>query len=134
MLKILTTIFGFLSGGVTQALADAYKAKQEAKTDAERIAAEERINRLNAIRDVQKAEAGSRFNAFFRGFLALGPGLYLFKIFAIDKIACPVLGLPASMCRTDPLSPELWTVVTAVIGFYFLYEGAVGVAKVVKRK
>lgn len=134
MLAFLKMLFGFLGGGVAKELASAYKAKQDAQSEQERIAAGERIDRLNAIRDVQIAEAGSRLNAAMRAFIALGPALYLFKIFAIDKIACPVLGLPGFMCRTDPLDANLWGVVTAVIGFYFLYEGGIGIARIVKRK
>lgn len=127
MLALLANIFG---GGIVGELAKAYRAREEAKTDAERIAADERINHLNAIRDVQRAEAGSRVNQFMRAFIAVGPALYLFKIFAVDKVICPPLGLA---CRTDALSPELWQVVTAVIGFYFLYEGALGVTRIIKR-
>lgn len=134
MFAALKLILGFFGGGIGQSIADAYKAKQTAKTDQERIAADERIDRLQSIRDVQVAESGSRLNAIMRAFIALGPALYLFKIFVIDKIACPVLGLPAVACRTDPLDANLWGVVTAIVGFYFLYEGGIGIARIVKRK
>lgn len=93
-------------------------------------AANVEIQSRQAKADVQRAESGSRINAFMRAFIAIGPALYLFKIFAIDKVICPPLGLA---CRTDPLSPELWQVVTAVVGFYFLYEGAIGVTRILKR-
>jgi hypothetical protein len=128
-------VLGFFGGGIGQALADAYKSKQDATTAQERTAAQERIERLNSIRDVQVAEAGSRVNAVFRAFIALGPALYLFKIFVVDKIVCPIAGLTTpGICRTDQLSPELWGVVTAVIGFYFLYEGGIGIARIIKRR
>jgi hypothetical protein len=134
MLAFFKWLGGFLSGGIAQDLAEAYKASKDAATEQERIAANERVSRLEAIRDLQIAEAGSRLNAVMRFFIAIGPALYLFKIFVVDKIACPVLGLPNALCRTDPLDPNLWTVVTAVIGFYFLYEGGIGIARIVKRK
>lgn len=134
MLAFFKLFFGFLSGGAVKELAGAYKAKQDATTEQERVAAGERIDRLNAIRDVQIAESGSRLNAMIRAFIALPVAIYLFKIFVVDKIACPVLGLPGFMCRTDALDPNLWGVVTAVIGFYFLYEGGIGIARIVKRK
>lgn len=124
---ILTLILNFLGGGVVQSLADAFKAKEAAKTDQARIAADERIAKLQNIRDVQVAEAGSRINAIMRAAIAVGPTLYLLKIFVVDKLLC-------STCSTDPLSPELWQVVTYVLGFYFLAETATGVTRIIKRK
>lgn len=134
MIAALKLVLGFFGGGIGQALADAYKSKQNAQSEQERIAAEERISRLQSIRDVQVAEGGSRLNAAMRAFIALGPALYLFKIFVVDKIACPIIGLPGFACRTDALDANLWEVVTAVIGFYFLYEGGIGIARIIKRK
>jgi hypothetical protein len=34
--------------------------------------------------------------------------------------------------HTDALDPNLWTVVTATIGFYFLYEGAINATRIFK--
>lgn len=130
MLAFLKLVFGFLGGGVAQSIADAYKAKEQAATDQERIAADERISRLQAIRDTQRAEAGSRINASIRAFIALGPALYIFKIFAVDKVMCSVVGCSLS---TDPLTPELWEVVKAVVLFYFLYELGINSARILKR-
>jgi hypothetical protein len=118
-------------GTIATKLAAAYEAKQNAETRQEEIAANERIKALEARRDVMVAEGHMPINAAFRAFIAFGPALYLFKIFVLDKVVCPPLGLA---CRTDPLTPELWTVVTAVIGFYFLAEGAAMTARIVKRK
>jgi hypothetical protein len=122
-------------GSIIRQLASAYEAKQNAITDQEKIAADERIKsleaRLEAKRAVQVAEAGSRINAFMRAFIAFGPAIYLFKLFAIDKVICPPLGLA---CRTDPVTPEQWEVVMAVVGFYFLFEATTTVARIIKRK
>jgi hypothetical protein len=92
-------------------------AQQNAQTDQERIHAQEMIETLRARRDVMMAEAAGPFgwiNALMRGLLAIGPMIYLNKIFIWDK----VLGLGS----TDALDSNLWNVVMAVIGFYFLYE------------
>lgn len=101
----------------------AYSEKQQA-------AANEIIQSRQAKRDVMVAEA-SPLNALMRFYIAAGPATYLFKIFAIDKVACPALGYA---CATDDLSPQLWSVVTAVVGFYFLYDLGVGVTKIATRK
>ena len=123
---ILSLILNFLGGGLVQSLADAYKAKQQAATDQEKIAADERINRINAMRDVQKAEAGSRINAIIRAMFALPVAVYFGKLYLWDK----VLGWG----RTDALSPELWQVAMVIIGFYFLAETATSVTRIAKRK
>lgn len=126
MLKILQELLGFLSGNVATALADAYKAKETALTDTAKIAADERIAQLQQIADLQKAEAGSRVNAVIRGSIAIGPAIYLGKIFLWDK----VLGLGA----TDPLSADLWAVTRTVLAFYFLHDTALGVTRIVARR
>jgi hypothetical protein len=125
---MLSVLFGLINplAALAGKIADARMAAQNAVTDRERIAAEERVKDLEARRAVLVAEAaGSRVNVVMRAAIAFGPTVYLLKIFIWDK----VLKLGA----TDSLSGELWQVVTAVIGFYFLYEGAIGVAKVMRR-
>lgn len=119
---ILTLILNFLGGGVVQSLADAYKAKEAARTDQERIAADERINRLNAIRDVQRAEAGSKLNAFVRLCFAFPVAVYYGKLYLYDKVL--------ALGSTDPLSDDLQWTARVIIGFYFLYE----FGRVVKRR
>ena len=101
----------------------AYSEKQQA-------AANEIIQSRQAKRDVMVAEA-SPINAIMRFLIALGPALYLFKIFAIDKVWCSLTGCQLT---TDPLTPDLWEVVKAVVGFYFLYELGIGATKIVARK
>ena len=118
-------MFAFLArigiGSIVGQLAEAYKAREVAKTDRDKIAADERIKTLEARRDVMVAE-GSPINAYVRMAFAVGPAAYYLKIFVWDK----VLGWGS----TDPLSPELTQISMIVIGFYFLYEGA----KVVRRR
>ena len=122
---MLAAILSALTGGVARELAAAYRARQEAATDQDRIAADERIKSVQAMADLQRAEAGSPVNALLRAYIAVGPATYLFKIYLIDK----VLGLGA----TDNLSPELWQIAWVVIGFYFLHETVTGTARIVKR-
>jgi hypothetical protein len=98
-------------------IADAKTAQANAETDQERIAAGERVKALEARRDVLVAESGNPWNARMRLFLAFGPAVYLNKIFIWDKVLAPLTN-----GFTDPLDDNLWKVVAAVIGFYFLYE------------
>lgn len=56
---MLAWLLKFVSGGVVQTLAEAYRAREQAKTDAERIAADVRIVQLEGQRDV--LVAGNRW-------------------------------------------------------------------------
>lgn len=109
-------------------LVGAYSTKLKAQADQiindRNAKRDERVARTNAARDIQVAEGGrSILNPLMRFYIAAGPATYIFKIFMIDKLVCPALG---GRCTTDPLSPELWQVVTAVIGFYFVCELTIG--------
>lgn len=103
-------------GTIVSRLAAAYEAREKAKTDAERIAADVQIKRLEARAAVQAAEAGSRINALVRMLFALPVAIYYGKLFLYDK----VLALGA----TDPLSDDLTWTARVIIGFYFLFEAA----------
>lgn len=105
-------------------IADAKVAMANAETDKDRIAADERVKTLEARRDVLVAEAGSGINTFMRGGLAFGPMCYLLKIFLFDKVLGSFLGKTRDIFTTDPLDENLWKVVVAVVGFYFLYDMA----------
>lgn len=96
-------------GSIVGKLADAYKARENAKTDQERIAADERIAMLQA-----QAAAQRPVDAWARLFFALPFVVYNAKLVLWDK----VLGLGA----TDALSPNLTEVEMLVIGFYFLHS------------
>lgn len=111
MISLLKTIIGAFTGDVAKALADAYRARETAKTDAERLAAEERIDRLRQVAAVQ---TGSRIDAIVRALIAGPIILFLWKVIAWDKVA--------GWGRTDDLSENLWLVVMIVIGFYFVHN------------
>lgn len=121
---MLALIFGFVGSiiaplaSIAGKIADAKVEMAKAQTDQERVKAQERVETLQARRDVMVAEAGGPFgwiNALMRGLLALGPTVYLLKIFIWDKAFGSV-----THGNTDALDPNLWQVVMVVLGFYFL--------------
>ena len=113
---------------ITNAIANERIAQISAKTDAERIFSQERIDALSQRRQVLIAESGSRINMIMRVVLASGPASVLLKIFLWDKVIGSFAGCSQArpgtcgIFTTDPLDVYLWSVITAVIGFYFLYE------------
>lgn len=114
---------------ITEAIVKARADSLNATTEQEKIEAQERVQTLQTRRDVLIAEAGvSRANMIVRSLLAMPVVIVLWKIFVFDK----ALG-QWTHWRTDDLSPELWNVIMIVIGFYFLYEGAIGVSRILKR-
>lgn len=117
MLAFLFSLINPLSSIVGK-IADAKVELAKAQTDEERIHAQERISTLQSRRDVMVAEAQGPFgwiNSLMRGLLALGPTVYLLKIFIWDKVLQSV-----THGSTDPLDANLWYVVMVVLGFYFL--------------
>lgn len=127
--------------GITNAISNERIRKIDATTDQERIRADERIKSLEAKRSVLVAEAGtSRVNAFLRAALAVPIVVVLGKFYIWDKVIGSFSGCAGQMgsaleCatfRTDPLDTNQWAIITAVVGFYFLYEGAVNVTRIIK--
>lgn len=124
-------MLGFLIGlidpvsKITQAIVQARVETAKAATDQERIASEERIKALEARRDVIVAEAPlTRINAYLRASIGAWVSFLLGKILVWDKALGQWTG-----GKTDALSPELWQVVTIVLGFYFLSETAARIFK-----
>jgi hypothetical protein len=83
-----------------------------ATNDHEKLEAEQNIARLEAQQSVLLAEQGRWLTAWVRPAIALPFVVYIWKLVIWDKI----LGYGA----TDNLSPELWQMMTVVIGAYFL--------------
>lgn len=120
-------------GTIVRQLAAAYEAKQKAVTDVERIAADERIKtleaKLEAKRAVLVAEGGlTRVNAYVRAVIGIEVAFLLGKILIWDKALGQWTG-----GRTDALDANLWQVVMAVVGFYFLYEAATAVTRIIRK-
>jgi hypothetical protein len=128
----MLTILGWVTGlagpiaQITNKILDLQKSKLDAETNVQKAKIDQEIELAHDRRMVLVAEAGSRINAYMRSLIALGPGLYLFKIFAYDKVIGSFLGcnkdggLSCPTFNTDPLDSNLWAVATAVVGFYFL--------------
>lgn len=121
---LIKLVAGGALKSVLSALGDADKRRIDAKNNTDRIEADKEISGLEARRDVLVSEARYKVNMFFRAFMAVGPAVYVFKIFFIDKVVCPVTKLDIvapHICRTDPITdPFLLGVMAAVIGFYFM--------------
>lgn len=115
-------------GNITSAISNAKIAAINAKTDQERVKAEENVRTLEAQRDVLIEDSKhSNLDIYIRTFIAIGPAAYIFKIFMYDK----VLGYWTE-AKTDSLDPNLWTVVTAILGFYFLSTAITTTARILK--
>lgn len=98
-------------------IADAKVELAKAQTDTERVHAQERVETLQAKRDIMIAEAGGPYgwvNAWIRAGFALPFVIYNGKLVLWDK----VLGWGS----TDALSTELFQIEIACISFYFLYD------------
>jgi len=96
-------------GSLASKLAAAYKARENAKTDQERIAADERIAMLKAQASVQRP-----IDAVIRILFALPVAIYFGKLYFWDKVL--------AWGSTDPLSPELDKIAMVIIGFYFIHS------------
>ena len=138
--SILGQLFGTVNG-ITKAIADEKIAGINATTEQERIHSAERVQTLQAKRDLMIAEAGtSRLNIIVRSVIALGPAAVLTKLFIWDKVIGSLVGCsqaPRGTCgifTTDPLDVNQWQIVMIVVGFYFLYEGATAVTRMAKSR
>jgi hypothetical protein len=143
MLGLLSLIPGLFTtiNSVTAAISNERIKLIQAKTDQEKIAAQERITSLQAKRDVLVAESGrSNFNAFIRGGIGVIVSVILAKLLIWDKVIGSLAGcagvrgssIDCLVYRTDVIDGNLWNVIMAVIGFYFLYEAATNTARIIK--
>lgn len=137
LLGIIPKAFSTIDN-ITNAISNERVTAIQAKTAEAKIEAEERAKALEAKRDVMLAESHSPWNGLMRFLIALGPMVLLNKIFIWDKTIGSLAGCAGpnggaiegcQVYRTDLLDPNLWWVLTAVVGFYFLSEAA----KVFKR-
>lgn len=87
----------------------------DAKTEAERIASNERIEILEAKKEVVLASYGDRMNNIVRFIWAFPFIAYIWKLILWDK----VLGWGS----TDGLSPTLEYILWTILGGYFLLAG-----------
>ncbi len=116
VIRLLTALFG---GGIAGQIREAYEAKLKAKNDAERIAAEITLARLEARQASQAI--GGRWITLVQIAWALPFVVYNAKLIIWDK----VLGWGV----TDPLSPDLYTLQSVIVGFFFVTTTIRGLAK-----
>lgn len=113
---MIGVLLKWLTGGGIAAigaeLRAAYEAKLTAKTDAEKLRAEETIARLEAQQSILLAEQGSWLTAWVRPMIALPFVIYIWKLIIFDKVL--------AWGATDDLSPQLWQMMTVIITAYFL--------------
>lgn len=131
---MLAFIASFLPGlfttinGVTAAITNEKINLAQAQNESDRIASQEKIASLQAKRDVLVAESSSsKINAIIRASIGGSIAIVLAKIFVYDKALGEWTG-----GHTDALDPNLWNVVMAGIGFYFVYEGVVNATRIIK--
>lgn len=112
----MSSILAWLAGGALKQilgeLRSAHEARLRAKNDAERIAADLRIQELERQRDVLLAEQGKWYTAWIRPAFAAPFVLFAWKVVVWDTI----LGWGT----TPHLSQEMYAVMGVVIGAYFL--------------
>lgn len=139
ILSIIPSAFKTVDN-ITNAISNERIAKINAGTDGERIAADERIKALEQRRAVLIAEAGvSRANIIVRSIFAVPIIVVLWKLLVWDKVIGSLVGCSSAargtcgIFTTDPFDDNQWKIIMIVIGFYFLYEGAVGVTRLAKR-
>jgi hypothetical protein len=116
VIKLLLSIFG---GGLSGQIRAAYEAKLKANNDAERIAAEITLARLEARQASQAI--GGRWITLVQISWALPFVIYNAKLIVWDK----VLGWGV----TDPLSSDLYTLQSVIVGFFFVTTTIRGLAR-----
>lgn len=110
-----TALLKIAIGGLPAILSELTKQKQilsDAKTEQQRIEAEERIKVLEAKRDVVLQSQKEKFGEIVRLLWALPFILYVWKLLVWDKL----LGWGT----TDPLGPTLEYILWTVLGGYFI--------------
>lgn len=134
IIGLIPTILTFLTGlsGTVGKVSDNIKelevAREKTKSDTQLKQIDSEIAVQHDRKDVLVAEAGNRINAVMRALLAVGPILYVFKYYAIDKVVgsfagcAGVAGKDAGcwVFNTDGLNTEMAAVMTACLGFYML--------------
>jgi hypothetical protein len=108
----LRAIIGIITGDLTGALERAYKARLEAQTDAEKLAADERLAQLKARQEVILKAQGDPIERFVRIGFAMPFVIFVWKLVVWDIVL--------KMGTTDDLSQNLWNVFFIVLGGYFV--------------
>lgn len=116
--NLISVLLKFLGVGLPAIINEIQKERTkqlDAKTEQEKIASEERIQVLEAKKNVILASYNDRFNNIVRFIWAVPFIVYVWKLIIWDK----VLGWGA----TDSLSPTLEYILWTILGGYFLLAG-----------
>lgn len=121
---LLGLVTGPLSS-ISNDIKEAYQSKLQAKNDSERVAADERINLLEARKTSILAAQSDPVERWVRVGYAIPCVLFVNKTIIWDKL----LGYGV----TDNLSPELWNVFWIVLAGYFVDVTVRGTARILKK-
>lgn len=114
LLSLLPGVFSTVNN-ITNAIVNERLKLIDAKTASEKMASQELINTLEARRQVLLAKSGQWETRLITAAFGIGPLFLLTKIYVWDK----ALGQWTNG-TTDKLDDNLWWVITAQVGFYFL--------------
>lgn len=112
MWKLLLSLVTGPLTEISNDLKEAYQSKLAAKNDSERIAAEERINLLEARKSIVLAAQSDPVERWVRIGFTLPFIIYVNKIVIWDKIL--------KWGVTDPLSENFTWIMMTILGGYFL--------------
>lgn len=117
MLSWISLIPGLFNtvNNITSVIANERLKLIDAKTEKERMEINERITTLEAQRQLALAKSGQWETRALMAAFGIGPAFLLTKIYIWDK----AIG-QWTAGTTDKLDDNLWWVIIAQIGFYFL--------------
>lgn len=129
------TIIGFIGGPVIKGLLDAYKAKLEAGTADNKVAADLAAGEIAAQTEETKAQAQYRIAELGHWFepdkiMGYAVAVYVIKVLVWDKVLG--LGTTDGLCK---VGENCWTgsVANTIVAFYFGKRGFENIARIIKR-
>ena len=125
MWKLLISLVTGPLTEISNDLKEAYQSKLRAANDKERIAADERINLLEARKTVILAAQSDPFERFVRIGFAVPFIIYTWKLILWDKVL--------AWGVTDPLSSNLDQLFWIVVGGYFVDFTVRGTARILRK-
>lgn len=125
MLKLLLGLFTGPLTAISNDIKEAYQSKLNAQNDRERIAADERINLLEARKTTILAAQSDPFERWVRILFALPFIVYTWKLILYDKVL--------AWGVTDPLSADLTQLMWIIVGGYFVDVTVSKVTRILKR-
>lgn len=110
--SIISGFFTSSLSNIAKDLKEAYLSKQNAVTEEQRIAAEERIKTLEVRKEVILKAQSDPHEKWIRILWAVPMLIYTWKLIIWDKIL--------EWGATDNLSPDLWNIYMIVLAGYFV--------------